>query len=41
VVVRYGFAAERELAKAVDFYERERAGLGDEFLQEVRWVADF
>jgi hypothetical protein len=24
VVVRYGFAAEHELAKAVDFYERER-----------------
>jgi plasmid stabilization system protein ParE len=41
VVVRYGFAAEHELAKAVDFYERERAGLGDEFLQEVQRAAGF
>lgn len=41
MIVCYGIAAERELAKAVDFYERERAGLGDEFLQEVQRAASF
>lgn len=28
-------AAQRELDEAIDFYNRERAGLGDEFLTEV------
>ena len=41
MIVRYGFTAERELAKAADFYERERAGLGDEFFQEVQRAAGF
>ena len=41
MIVHYGFTAERELAKAVDFYERERAGLGEEFFQEIQRAAGF
>lgn len=36
MATRYGVAAERELADAAAFYEQERAGLGDEFLRDVR-----
>ena len=39
--MRYGVAAEYELADAVDTYDRERAGLGDEFLREVQRTASF
>ncbi len=39
MVVRYGVAAELELADAVEFYNQERNGLGDEFLHEVQRVA--
>lgn len=37
MIVRYGVAAERELADAVAFYEQERAGLGDELFRAVRF----
>ena len=41
MVVRYGVAAEHELANAVETYDRERAGLGGEFLREVQRVENF
>ncbi len=41
MVVHCGVAAEHELANAVETYNRERAGLGDVFLREVRRVASF
>jgi hypothetical protein len=31
--------AEIELAEAVDWYEDQRTGLGDEFLQMPPWIA--
>jgi len=39
--MRYGVAAEHELARAVATYDQERAGLGDEFLNEVQRAVSF
>jgi plasmid stabilization system protein ParE len=40
VTVRFFEAAQEELEDAIRYYERQRAGLGDEFAEEVQKALD-